>query len=266
MLAKGGDFAIRLKEEGSTTDNKGRVEFIVSGSPDSTSSFGTASVSSSLFPVFNNEFWSVAVSRETSSGYDTTSPIHRTGSLDVDQSIKYNLFVKQYESGVGRILYDSSTSMILSGSTTGTGHTSSLQNGQWTSSGDIFFGSTGSFGYLGVEFTGSLQELRYYNSPLTESAFNNHTRAPSAINGNHASASFTDLVFRLRLDENRSLQTNSDLMNIAPDKTFRDTGSFYQSASAIGFGSSNEYENVEQEEKALTPNLGLSKRLSLIHI
>ena len=259
LLAKDGDFAIRLKEEGSTTDNKGRVEFIVSSSI-SGSTFGTASVSSSLFPVYNNEFWSVAVSRETSSGYDTTSQIHRTGSLDVDQSIKYNLFLKQYESGVGRILYDSSTTMTLSGSTTGTGHTSSLHNGQWTSSGDIFFGSTGSFGDLGVEFTGSLQELRYYNSPLTESAFNNHTRAPSAINGNHASSSFTDLVFRLRLDENRSLQTNSDLMNIAPDKTFRDTGSFYQSASAIGFGSSNEYENVEQEEKALTPNLGLSKR------
>jgi len=260
LLAKGGDFAIRLKEEGSTTDNKGRVEFIVSGSPDSTSSFGTASVSSSLFPVFNNEFWSVAVSRETSSGYDTTSPIHRTGSLDVDQSIKYNLFVKQYESGVGRILYDSSTSMILSGSTTGTGHTSSLQNGQWTSSGDIFFGSTGSFGDLGAEFTGSLQELRYYNSPLTESAFNNHTRAPSAINGNHASASFTDLVFRLRLDDNKNLSSSSDLMNIAPHQNlFVLTGSAYQSGSAVGF-TTNTFANIEQEEKALTPNLGLSKR------
>jgi len=47
------------------------------------------------------------------------------------------------------------------------GLASSLQNGQWTASGDIFFGSTGSFGDLGVEFTGSLQEIRYYNSRLT---------------------------------------------------------------------------------------------------
>ena len=49
---------------------------------------------------------------------------------------------------------------------------------KWTMDlcGDMFFGSTGSFGDLGVEFTGSLQEIRYYNSPLTESALNNHTK------------------------------------------------------------------------------------------
>ena len=31
------------------------------------------SVTSSLFPVFNNEFWSVGVTRELSSGYDFTT-------------------------------------------------------------------------------------------------------------------------------------------------------------------------------------------------
>ena len=100
--------------------------------------------------------------------------------------------------------------MTLSGSTTGDASASALLNGQWTASGDMFFGSTGSFGDLGVEFTGSLQEIRYYNAPLTESAFNNHTAAPKAINGNHASSSFTDLVFRLRLDDNKNLSTSSD--------------------------------------------------------
>jgi len=250
MLAKDQRFAVRLLDEGSITDNKGKVEFLLS------SSFGTESVTSSLFPVFNNEFWSVGVTRELSSGYDQEVK----NEFETTSSLKYNLFVKQYESGVGRILYDSSTSMTLSGSTTGDASASALFNGQWTSSGDIFFGSTGSFGDLGVEFTGSLQELRYYNSPLTESAFNNHTRAPKAINGNHASASFTDLVFRLRLDDNKNLSTSSDLSNIAPDqKLFANSDGAFESGSAVGF-TANTFTNIEQEEKALTPNLGLSKR------
>ena len=252
LVAKDQRFAVRLLEQGSTTDNKGKVEFLI------TSSLGTASVTSSLFPVYNNEFWSVGITRESSSGYNTTE--HRTLEYNTTGSMKYNLFVKQYESGVGRILYDSSTSMTLSGSTTTVGVTSSLQNGQWTASGDIFFGSTGSFGDLGGEFTGSLQEIRYYNAPLTESAFNNHTRAPKAINGNHASSSFTDLVFRLRLDDNKNLSTSPALNNIAPDqKLFANSDGAFESGSAVGF-TANTFSNVEQEEKTLLPNIGVGRK------
>ena len=249
-------FAVRLLEQGSTTDNKGKVEFLL------TSSFGTESVTSSLFPVYNNEFWSVGITRELSSGYDQEVK----NEFETTSSLKYNLFVKQYEAGRSKILYDSSTSMTLSGSTTGTGLTSSLHNGQWTASGDMFFGSTGSFGDLGVEFTGSLQEIRYYNSPLTESAFNNHTRAPKSINGNHISASFTDLIFRLRLDDNKNLSTSSDLRNVTPDQlTFAHTSSAYQSGSAVGF-TTNTFVDIEQEEKALTPNIGYGLSNSKVRI
>ena len=258
LVAKDQRFAVRLIDEGSTTDNKGKVEFLIS------SSLGTTSVTSSLFPVFNNEFWSVGITREKSTGYDFTTD--RTIEYNTTESLQYNLFVKQYEAGRSKILYDSSTSMTLSGSTASTGLTSSLQNGQWTASGDVFFGSTGSFGDLGVEFTGSLQEIRYFNAPLTESAFNNHTAAPKAINGNHASASFTDLVFRLRLDDNKNLSTSSDLMNTAPDRiTFSQTSSAYQSGSAVGF-SANTFSNIEQEEKALTPNVGQKLSNSKVRI
>jgi len=150
--------------------------------------------------------------------------------------------------------------MTLSGSTALTGLTSSLLNGQWTSSGNLYWGSTGSFGDMGVEFTGSFQELRMWNAPLTESAFDNHTRAPKAINGNHASASFTDLIFRLRLDENKNLSTSSGSRNVAPDQiTFAHTSSAFQTGSAVGF-TANTYVNVEQEEKRLTPNIGLNRK------
>ena len=252
LLAKDDDFVVRLKDEGSITDNKGKIEFLIS------SSLGTSSVTSSLFPVFNNEFWSVGITRESSSVYDVISD--RTGEYNTTSSIKYNLYVKQYEAGRSKILYDSSTSMILSGSTTGDASASALLNGQWTSSGNLYWGSTGSFGDMGVEFTGSFQELRLWNAPLTESAFDNHTRAPKAINGNHASASFTDLIFRLRLDENKNLATSSGSRNVAPDQiTFAHTSSAFQTGSAVGF-TANTYVNVEQEEKRLTPNIGLNRK------
>jgi len=253
LLSKDNEFLVRLKEEGSITDNKGRIEFILS------SSMGTGSVSSSLFPVYNNEFWSVGITREKNSGYDIISD--RTTEYNVTESLKYNLYVKQYESGRSKIVYDSATSMTLSGSTTGDASASALLNGQWTASGNLYWGSTGSFGStLGSEFTGSLQELRLWNAPLTESAFNNHTRAPKTINGNHASASWTDLVFRLRLDENKNLSTSSGSRNVAPDQTtFAATSSAFQTGSAVGF-TANTYVSVEQEEKRLTPNIGLNRK------
>ena len=250
LVAKDQRFAVRLLEQGSITDNKGKVEFLIK------SSLGTESVTSSLFPVYNNEFWSVGITRELSSGYDQEVK----NEFETTSSLKYNLFVKQYESGVGRILYDSSTSMTLSGSTTGDASASALLNGQWTASGDMFFGSTGSFTDLGGEFTGSLQEIRYYNAPLTESAFNNHTRAPKAINGNHASSSFTDLVFRLRLDDNKNLSTSPALNNIAPDQNlFANSDGAFESGSAVGF-TANTFSNIVQEEKTLLPNIGIGRK------
>jgi hypothetical protein len=261
LVAKDGDFAIRLLDEGSTGDNKGKVEFVISSSLPLTGSV-SESVTSSLFPVFNNEFWSVGVTRELSSGYDQEVK----NEFETTSSIKYNLFVKQYESGRSKILYNSSTSMILSGSASGDASASAHINGQWTASGDVFFGSTGSFGDLGVEFTGSLQEIRYYNSPLTESAFNNHTAAPKAINGNHSSASFTDLIYRLRLDDNKNLSSSINLNNVAPDqKLFAGTDGAFESGSAVGFPS-NTFSNIEQEEKALVPNIGYKLSNSKVRI
>jgi len=253
LLAKDNEFVVRLKETSSISDNKGSVEFLIS------SSLGSGSVSSSEFPIYNNEFWSVGITRETGSGYDQEV----TAEFDTTASIKYNLYVKQYESGRSKILYDSATSMTLSGSTAGTGLTSSLLIGQWTSSGDLYWGSTGSFTDMGVEFSGSLQELRLWNAPLTESAFNNHTRAPKAINGNHASASYTDLIFRLRLDDNKDLSSSPGLNNIAPNQSFKAVE--FQSGSAIGF-TANTFTNVEQEEKALTPNVGYGLSNSKVRV
>ena len=55
-----------------------------------------------------------------------------------------------------------------------------------------------------------------WNQPLTESAFNNHVKSPQSINGNHASASFTDLALRFTLDESINHGTGSKFIkNVA---------------------------------------------------
>ena len=187
LVAKDQRFAVRLLEQGSITDNKGKVELLIS------SSIGTRSVTSSLFPVYNNEFWSVGVTREKSAGYDFTTD--RTIEYNTSESLQYKLFVKQYEAGRSKILYDSSTSMTLNGSATA----SASLNGQWTASGDIFFGSTGSFGDLGVEFTGSLQEIRYYNTVLSQSVFKDYVMNPLSFEGNSINGAPDQLAFRAAL-------------------------------------------------------------------
>ena len=55
-------------------------------------------------------------------------------------------------------------------------------------------------------------------------------------------------------------------MNTAPDRiTFSQTSSAYQSGSAVGF-SANTFSNIEQEEKALTPNVGQKLSNSKVRI
>ena len=48
-------------------------------------------------------------------------------------------------------------------------------------------------------FSGSLQEFRFWMKPLSQSAFNNHTINPMAIDGNTYTSSFHDLIARYSL-------------------------------------------------------------------
>ena len=71
------------------------------------------------------------------------------------------------------------------------------------------------------------------------------------------------MIFRLRLDDNKDLSTSTGLNNISPDQAF--TADVFQSGSAIGF-TANTFSNIEQEEKALTPNVGYGLSNSKVRI
>ena len=135
--------------------------------------FISGSLSASAYlPFYDGEWWSVNVNK---SGTYT-----------------YTLYVadKNYKGEDGNIIgFQSSSSFVGSNS--------------WDLSGSLLFGSGGSInGKTYTAFSGSYQEIRYYNVPLSESGFNAYVMNPNSIEGNTingAQSSKNSLFFRLSL-------------------------------------------------------------------
>jgi hypothetical protein len=135
--------------------------------------FISGSASSSVYlPFYNGGWWSVMVNK--------------------DSSNVYTLYAKDknYDGEDGNIIgFQASSS--LSGANS------------WAVSGSLVFGSGSVLaGKTYTAFSGSFQEIRYYNVPLSESAFNAYVMNPNSIEGNTisgAQSSKNSLFFRLSL-------------------------------------------------------------------
>jgi hypothetical protein len=81
--------------------------------------------------------------------------------------------------------------------------TSSLNanNVEWISSGNSYFAKGGVLvnGDLYTPFSGSLQEVRYFTSPLSESVFKDYIMNPHSTEGNYLNSSPNELIFRASL-------------------------------------------------------------------
>jgi len=177
-------------------------------------------------------------------------------SDDVSTAYNYELFVKKYDSGRSDLQYESKNSLLIDGSV----EASHSYNGSWSGSGHLFIGGSGSAEF-GAPLSGSLMEFRLWTTPLMESKFNNHVAAPKAINGNHPSASFTELPVRFSFDDNKNLSTDTNIPNVAPDQTtFSSTGSSFITGSAVGFADEVNFSSVEDEMKMFIPNAGPNRR------
>jgi len=135
--------------------------------------FISGSASSSVYlPFYNGGWWSVMVNK--------------------DNSNIYTLYAKDknYEGEDGNIIgFQASSSLTGSSS--------------WAVSGSLIFGSGSVLaGKTYTAFSGSYQEIRYYNVPLSESAFDAYVMNPNSIEGNtisRAQSSKNSLFFRLSL-------------------------------------------------------------------
>jgi hypothetical protein len=238
LFQKGTDWAIRLEPSGSGTDNYGYVSFAITGSS------SNAAISSSALPIFDNEFYSVMLNRVSASG-----------EVMVDdgnsRNINYNLYVKKYDATRHRIYLQSSASLNIDGR--GGGAPQGMNN-RFQQDGAGYIGGKSSMEF-GHQLTGSMMEFRYWNSPLSESRFDNHVRAPKAYDGNNPSASFHELVLRYPFYQYVNHGTGSvDITDTSADQ------SYVQSGSAKNYPDRNSYDNTEDVTEMLVPQIGGQNR------
>jgi hypothetical protein len=158
--------------------------------------------------------------------------------------------------------------ILLNKETIGTGSTFTLyykngekdriiKSGSYEAQIDSAIWNTGSTIKIGGTYVGEMDEFRMWNAPLSESAFDLHVLHPEAINGNHISASTTDLQVRLDFEYPKNLALTASVKNVAPNNTYQT----YVSAS--GFTTltqyPHQYEIVDRSVTLSIPNSGASR-------
>jgi hypothetical protein len=130
--------------------------------------------SSSLYlPFFDGGWWTVMVTRDGSSSNFTLS----SGN-------------KIYEGGDNDTLLGFYSSSSITSTT----------DADWYDTGNSYFASSSIInGKTYNQFSGSIQEIRYYNTRLSESMFKDYIMNPSSIEGNSLNNSPNQLIFRLPL-------------------------------------------------------------------
>ena len=242
IAQKENDWAIHLKDNG-TTDDYGYLKFSVSAST------GVYGITSSLLPFYNDEMWSVMLTRVSASGAQMTDDL-------ITRNVKYELTTKQYDGSREKIKYQTSSSL-----TTGIGHASS------SAINAAFSGSGGSkFVYLGGQntnfgsrYSGSLMEYRLWSEPLSQSVFDNHVGAPRAYNGNSYSSSYHDLLIRYPLDNNVNLASTSFVSSVSNRQNYYISAPTDTTGSVNGF-TSNTFRSLVDKEQLKVPNIGPTRR------
>ena len=232
-------FAIRLKDNGSS-DNYGTVSFVLNASAGS-----AAELSSSALPIYDGEFYSVMLNRVSASLKERQLVADTTS-----QVIDYRLYVKKYDEGRSKIYLSSYTTMSIHGAT------SSSWNSSFVGNETAYIGGKSSDDF-GNQLSGSMMEFHYWNTALNSGSFDNHVRAPKSFDGNHASASWTDLVLRYSFDDDTNLDSSTSIRDTSADQ------SYIQAGTAVGYTSGNRphFSSVVDEEQMLVPNIGPNRRV-----
>jgi len=228
ILNQGTNWAISLQDNGAT-DDYGYLEFAISGS-------SLEFVTSSLLPVYNDEMWSVMLTRKSASGAELTADT-------TSQNITYELTTKQYDSSREVVRFASSQSLSTNTAAT---------NAKFVADGTLSFGGSGT-GFYTTQLSGSLMELRLWSEPLSQDSFDNHVRAPKSYNGNTTESFFDNLIHRTQLNDNVTLDATSSFTDNSFSQTYNATG------SAKSF-SGNQFRSIVDKEELRVPNIGPNRR------
>jgi len=182
--------------------------------------YNTASIAS--VPLWSTNTGVNVTLRYTGSGYtsgsysgSTTNPYNQYALLDfipnqASSSVSTSVYLPFYDGGWWSVLVNKVGNLYtlyaanniyqgFEGNTIGFESTSSITSSatSWSSSSISYFGISSSLS--GKIFTGSLQEIRYYISPLNQSAFNDYVMNPQSIDVNGINTAPDTLAFRASL-------------------------------------------------------------------
>lgn len=133
-------------------------------------------LSASIYlPFFDNGWWSIMVNVDTSASPNYNFSLYAANKI--------------YEGGDNGTLlgFIASSSLITDGA-------------DWDNNGDSYFASSSVInGNIYTQFSGSLQEIRYYTNPLSESVFRDYVMNPCSIEGNSLNSGPNELAFRASL-------------------------------------------------------------------
>ena len=232
-------WAIGTKDNG-TDDAYGYLFFGISGSDGSSSRTEIGPL-----PFYNNDMWSVMLTRASSSGARLTT-------AGESSKVNYSLTAQQYDQTREVILYETSSFVTVDGSG-GSGTSGYKQNQYWVTSTNTRLGGHIN-GNFGTRFKGSLMEYRLWSEVLLVNKFTQHTKAPKSYVGNSPSSSYENIVFRLPLNDNITLDNSTTL----DDKSARTT--YEAEASVNGFGGVNKFNSLVDKEELNVPNIGPNRR------
>lgn len=194
LTSKTGSFwDVRIVPSGSNTvaTHKGygkiefRLNFSRTGSGDIAKN--ALSMSTDYYKLKTSEFWNLAIVRQN----ENTSIF--SGST--------GLGTQTYKLMLGKNTGDAITSMqIVSMSVLNT-NSGARANENWYSTGSLDTDS-GSRLLIGRTFTGSIAEVRAWNTPLSASKFKQHILNKEAIVGNFLTSSRDELIYHYKLNEN----------------------------------------------------------------
>ena len=190
--------------------------------PDTNHSNNSASIS---LPFFNKDWWSVMITSGSTEGFELTAA-NKIYNGDTGTSIGYI-------------------------------ESSFIATGSWSQTTDALFNTSS----LYPSFSGSLQEIRYYNTILSKDSYKDYIMNPLSIEGNTINSSPNELVFRASLGSELDITSTTSIHPKVTGSWEAYTSSFINNSNFI-FNSTPTYEANTEYFFQDQPAVGIKNRIT----
>lgn len=262
----------------------GHFSLVISSSGISTSAgAGYQTVSTEKAKIFDADndkesgegWWTIMLNRKAGSNYHSSSKFEyelvamRSKYGIISQAVSCSLRVTSSRKQLDNGFLSSSINNSWSGSLENT--KKAYLGGYITrSAGNPYLGIQ-NHGKFGQQFYGSIQELRYYASPLSKNTLQQHTLAPEMYSSDDGTDTYNELLLRLKLSDKANhwsgssgLNSISASVNISsthpnqktPYKYWDASREFILSGSAFNYPNTQQYGHVDETWYIDTPELG----------